>query len=98
MDEREFRDWWAIHGSGFVPHPRADHEEHAERVARIAFREGARVANRHASKLAGVNALMKDALDRIAAGATGYADNDLELARWAAKALEDAKTIERFLG
>lgn len=97
MTDKDLTEWWLNVGSGMVPHSGADHEEHAARIAKAAFYEGAKSQRRQFVKVAGINSLMKKALEAIAAGATGYVDNDLELAKLADKALDEVKVIERFL-
>lgn len=32
-----FADWWEIEGSGILPEPGADHEEHAKRISALAW-------------------------------------------------------------
>lgn len=98
IQDRDFTHWWLNVGSGFVPHKGIDAEEHAGRVAKAAFHHGVEIQRQACSKEAGINAMMREALEKIATGATGYADRDSELAAIASKALDDAETIKRFVG
>jgi hypothetical protein len=42
--QRRFLAWWHNEGSGFLPLPGQDHEEHAKRISEIAWSNGAYVA------------------------------------------------------
>jgi hypothetical protein len=42
--QRRFLAWWYNEGSGFLPLPGQDHEEHAKRISEIAWSNGAYVA------------------------------------------------------